>query len=292
MKLYIFFIVLICVGVTGLKAQDEIYYYAANYRPVDDIEKAIHIKEVFHRSDRVHIVKSFSRDQDQWEPVGRRKIIDRKKGYQLIKIRSLLFFSDKVQRYYNVLPGGNFHFREVKEGQELRNGTAKKLIPLTLEGKLTEYYPNGNLKSIAWYENNQLVRNENWLRDGTEYIDNFFYSVDKEPEYKPGFGMFRNFILANLKSSGYDITKVDEKIVLGWVVMEDGNIAGVHRVEGKLKKLSEILINIVENLPGTWSPAKLGGENVRYYMTIPFNFRQDFESFDTIELNDGYLIWD
>lgn len=292
MKFYLFLIGFFCVGVTGLNAQDEVYYYAANYRPVEDIENAIHFKEVFHRSERAHIVKSYSRNGDQWEPVGRRKIVNKKSGYQLIKIRSVLFFSDKIHRYYEILPDGKFHFSEAKDGQELRNGYATKLIPLSLEGKLTEYYSNGNLKSIAYYQNNQLIRNENWLRDGSEYINNFFYSVDKEPEYKPGFGMFRNFILANLRSSGYDITKVDEKIVLGWVVMEDGNIAGVHRVEGKLKKLSEILINIVENLPGTWSPAKLGGENVRYYMTIPFNFRQDFESFDTIELNDGYLIWD
>ncbi|MFW5820146.1 MAG: hypothetical protein ACOCWA_02565 [Bacteroidota bacterium] len=250
------------------------------------------MKEIIRRAGKVYIIKNYVKKDGEWKKAERRKIKQPEEGHYVIVTRTALFFADRIHRFYEKLPGGKYSFREVFEGQEIRNGTATQLTPLHLDGKVTEYYANGVRKSVSYYENNQLVSNENWLESGKKYIDDIFYSVNKVPEYNLGYGMFRNYILGGLKASGYNISEVDDKIVLGWVIMENGEIAGVHKIEGKLIKLSELLINLVENLPGGWAPAKLENKNVRYYMTIPFNFRQDFGSFDTIELNDGYLIWD
>ena len=54
------------------------------------------------------------------------------------------------------------------------------LEPLLFEGEVTEFYSNGNKKSISVYKNNELVWNKNWLENGEKYIDNIFYSVDKD----------------------------------------------------------------------------------------------------------------
>lgn len=290
----LFLILILFSGFHFLHSQDDLYYYyyASNYKPVDSKENAIQMKEIVRRASDVYIIKNYVKKDGEWEKAEKHKIKETEEGHLVIITRTILFFADRIHRYYEKLPGGKYSFREFVDGQEIRNGTAKQLIPLHLDGKVNEYYPNGNRKSVSYYENNQLVSNENWLKSGKKYIDNIFYSVDKVPEYSLGYRMFRDYILGGLMASGYNISQVDEKIVLGWVIMENGEIAGVHRVEGKLKKLSELLIHLVEDLPGDWKPAKLENEIVRYYMTIPFNFRQDFESFDTIEFRDGFLIWD
>ncbi|MFW6223164.1 MAG: hypothetical protein ACOC3T_06090 [Bacteroidota bacterium] len=284
--------VFICLGISGLKSQDEVFYYAPNNRPVEDIEDARHMKHVFHRSKRSHVIKSYEKRDKRWMLIEHRRIRTKQKGHQVIRIGSELLFAQKIQRYYESLPGRNYIFRELKGKAEMRKGTASRLIPLHLEGTITEYFPNGNLKSISDYENNQLVSNQNWLIDGSKYIDNYFYSVDEEPNYEPGFSVFRKFILKNLESSEYDISRVNEKIVIGMVIMEDGSVAGVHRVEGKLKLLSEILIKSLEELPGSWTPAILDGEKVRFYLTIPFNFQNESEVLKNLELRNGVLYWD
>ncbi|MGC9343193.1 MAG: hypothetical protein ACP5E3_10860 [Bacteroidales bacterium] len=281
------FLFLIAQAVEG-----EVYYYTSNYRPVETIQDAKYMKRVDVKNKRKQIIKSFIKEGKAWkhaETVVVKKLED---GHHLLKVKNSILFSTRIHRYFTKTSEGLYKFKEQKGEDEIRNGFTTSLIPLHLQGEIREYYLNGQLKTIALYENNQLQENENWLSDGTEYYDNIYYSVDREPEYTLGFGNFRNHILAGIKKSGYDITQVNEKIVLGWVILENGKLAGVHKVSGKSVVLPAIIAELVETLPGDWSPASLEGEEVRYYMTIPFNFIHHREDFENLELNNGFLIWD
>jgi hypothetical protein len=256
------------------------------------MEQARHMKSVTKKGKRRYIIKTYRKIEDVWQQMEVRKIKVLSDQLQLIRIRESFLFSTRIHRHYKEAPGGLYEFSEFIGKQEVRSGSASSLIPLHLEGKIREYYPNGQLKTLGYYENNQLQSNQNWLSDGTEYYDNIFHSVDKEPEYSLGFGSFRNHILSGIEKSGYNILEVNEKIVLGWVILEDGTLAGAHKVSGKLELLPNIIIELIESLPGDWSPAILEGQAVRYYMTVPFNFMQRSEYFDNLELRDGVLIWD
>lgn len=292
MKNFFLLSVFLVAVVTNSLGSDTIFYYAANYRPVDNAAEALFMKKLEQTSRKRFKLKFFLREDNSWHQAETYIIRKITEDHHLIRIRRTLLFSDRFQRYFSRLSTGLYKFQDINKDKEMRTGSTSSKIPLNLEGEIREYYPNGEIKTIAEYENNQLVKNKNWLKDGTEYYSDIFYSVDEVPEYKLGFGSFRNHILLGLEKSGYDITQVNEKIVLGWVILENGELVGPHKVSGKLVNLPAILVKLVESLPADWSPAKLNGRIVRYYMTIPFNFTQDSKNFDNLELRDGILFWD
>lgn len=269
-----------------------VYYFGSNDRPVETLEEAKYMKSVSAKGKRMWIIKSYEKIDGAWQLEEIHKIKNISEELQLIRIKKSLLFSTRIHRYYNKSDTELYEFRELIGKQEVRKGSAASLIPLHLEGEVHTNYLDGQLKSVAHYKNNQLQSNINWLPDGTEYYENIFYSVDKEPEYSLGFGNFRNHVLAGVIESGYGIAEVDEEIILGWVIMEDGTLKGVHKVSGKLEVLSGIIIKQIEALPGHWNPAVLNGQQVRFYMTVPFRFTKQNEYFDNIELRDGVLIWD
>ncbi len=293
MKQYIVLLFIALSHICYVSASDSTYYYGSNYRPVNGMKEARYMIKTVKKGKKQTLMKTYYRDEGQWKQDTKRRIIAVRDGQQLIKTESSLLFSDKIMRYYEKTEEGLYTFRDMQKNTMIREGTATRIMPLNLQGVVQEYFPNGQLKSRSVYRNNQLQSNQNWLEDGTEYIDNIFYSVDSIPQYKPGNSFFRKYIMAGLKQSKYDITQVNERIVLGWVIMEDGQLVGVHQVsKGKLVKLPKILTGLVESLPGDWTPAKLNGRKVRYFMEVPFNFRNDVETLKSIELRGGMLFWD
>ena len=162
-------------------------------------------------------------------------------------------------------------------------------MPLYLEGTVTVYHPNGEIKSISEYHENQLISNENWISDGSKYIDSVFYSVDQEPEYQMGDEFFKAFLINKLAESKLDLTQIEDQVVIGWVVMETGQLAGAIALKGKSRQLNQILVNTVAELPGYWTPAMLNGKPVRYFMSIPLNFMQRNANFQDIEFSSGVM---
>ncbi len=272
-------------------AQDTVYYFGGDYSPVSGIEQARFMKRVTKKSPYISIVKNFSREDSIWkdEPVLKVKTVG--DGLQVIKVRDKFLDPKVVRRSYKVISPGLYSFKEY-DNKLIREGRATNLIPLIPDDTLREYYPSGRIKTIAVYRNNHMISNQNWLQDGSAYIDNIYYAADQTPEYMKGNAYFRSFILGGLKNSGLDLTQIDDQVILGWVITEDGELTGAHVVYGKYRELNQFMVNLVSSLPGNWAPATLGGEKVRYYMTIPFNFGQSKASFDYLQLNNiGQLDW-
>ena len=83
------------------------------------------------------------------------------------------------------------------------------------------------------------------------------------------------------------LTQIQDEVIIGWVVMKDGTLDGIHTTKGKSRQLNEFLVQIISELPGTWTTARLNGQEVRYYMSIPLNFMQREANFQEIELSPG-----
>jgi glutamate/tyrosine decarboxylase-like PLP-dependent enzyme len=105
-----------------------------------------------------------------------------------------------------------------------------------------------------------------------------------------GDRFFHNYLLQSLENSTIDLSQIDDRVVIGWVVMETGELSGVIALEGKSMQLNQFLVQTIADLPGDWQPAELDGKPVRYFMSIPLNFMHKETNFQDIELTpEGYM---
>jgi hypothetical protein len=186
--------------------------------------------------------------------------------------------------YFN-LPTGR-----IKEFK--RTGITKTKIPLLFQGEVIDYYDNGDKKSVSVYNNNELISNENWKENGEKYIDNIFYSVEQEPGFLPGIDSLHIHVLETFRESQIDLTQVEGRITVGFVVMEDGTIDGIRMEKGLGQDLDELALKAMNNLPGEWQPAQLDGNSVRYYQLFPINFIYKKHDFEYLDLKGNMLYWE
>ena len=289
MKYYLLTILIIIGTIPRLHGQMQVYYYGSNTRLVENLDNSHSYKEVNQKSENKYVIKSFNKVGSQWERTVKERIKVQKNGDQLIRYNANTFFSRKMVRSIAKIGPDQYQFEENRGEITRRTGVSSNFLPLHLEGIVTEFHPNSQVKSISEYNDNQLISNENWQSDGSKYIDSIFYSTDKGPEYKNGDAIFKRFLLQKLADSKIDLTMIEDEIVIGWVVMETGDIDGVIALQGKSGELNRILVGIISEMPGKWEPAILDGSIVRYFMTIPLNFKQNNTRFQDIELSSGML---
>lgn len=270
----------------------EVYYYGVNSRPVENVEEAILRKEVDYRKDQKLTITTAQLQDENWVKLSREKIRATGPDEWVIRYRAEKLFSSKFYRDYSETAPGHFFFKEYSLTNTIRTGNTAGRFPLFLEGTVTEYYPNGAVRSVAEYRDNQLISNKNWLEDGTPYIDSIFYSADQEPEYEYGPDFFKNYLIQKLIQSEWDLSQIQDRVVIGWVVMETGELKGIRALEGKSEQLNNYLIKTISEMPGKWQSARLHGKPVRYFMSIPLNFDVRDINFQELDYSTGRLYYD
>lgn len=283
-------IVSICSTFSLISAQD-VYYYGSNGKPLSSAEGAVVKKELKTKSDsRMELVTS-KLGYKGWKKVLREKIRQDPDGLEMvIKLKGDQWIPSTIYRTFKPSAPGLYHFEDRNTKNLLmREGTSSSKVPLHLHGTEHIYGKGKQLLSISEYSDNQLLSNQNWLMDGSRYVDSIFYSVDQEPAYIPGDAFFNAYVLNGLNTSGFDLSNVDDVVVVGWVVMEDGTIDGVLASKGKSLQLNTLICEIIASLPGAWEPARLDGREVRYYMSIPLNFINNSASFQELEFSSGMM---
>lgn len=201
-------------------------------------------------------------------------------------------FSNAIIRKFEEENEGIFVFSDFQDGILKRTGTTLRKFPLLLEGQVEEFYENGNKKSLSVYKNNELISNKNWLKNGEPYIDNIFYSVDKEPLFNDGMGRLHQHILKTFSNSGLDLSQVSGMIKVGFVVLENGRIDGIRIEEGMNNTLDNLVLSAFKTLMGEWTPAELNGEKVRCFQLFPINFIYRDYNYDYVDLRGGMLYWE
>lgn len=292
MNKYIFLLSIFQIYFHSLAGQDTVCYFGNDFRDVSTIEEAKYKKSIYYRNSKVTRLKSFVKKENSWKAYKSELIRNSGNNCFTIKGTESSLFPKKTERCYASMDSGLYIFKDYSKGKLIREGTTSRLLPLQLQDTVNIYYAEGSIKSIARYKNNKLIGNQNWLKNGSGYVDNIFYHVDATPEHSNGPLFFKHYILDGIRKAGIDLTQISDMVVLGWVIMENGETEGIHRISGVFRELNNTLIQLVKDLPGEWIPASLNGKPVNYYMEIPFNFRNRDESFETLEISSGFVIWD
>jgi hypothetical protein len=291
MKHYFTIILILCVFF-ATNAQQKVYFFGSDYGEITSEENAVHKKIVFQRNSEATKIKSFVIEDGKWKQEKIDKLSRTKEGKIIFKSSGNKLFAEKSIRTYMHKPDGDILFNDYVKGKLIRSGTTSRELPLNLQDTIKLFYAKGSLKSIAWYEDNRLLGNHNWLKDGSPYIDNIHYYVDEIPEHSNGQVFFRHYMLNGIKEAGIDLSQISDRVVIGMVINDKGDLDGLHVSSGIFKELNETLISLIRVMPGNWVPATLHGKHVNYYMEIPFNFRHIEEGFDSLELSSGFVVWD
>jgi len=249
-------------------------------------------KEIKYRSEKRVIVRTSRRQNDEWVRAFTERIKIEKPFVHVITIRGKAFSREKITRVFEPYNDSLLNFTDWQNSQIKRTGSTLAKIPLRLHGEIIEYYQNGNKKSVSVYERNELVSNKNWKPDGSEYISNVFYTADREPRFLPGMPYLHDHILKTFEATQIDIAELEGRIVVGFVVMKNGEINGIRIEEGMTPELNNIALQAFHILPGQWVPAQLNGQPVRYYQLFPINFIYRYFDFDYLELKGSMLYWE
>lgn len=286
-KLSFIFCLLLPLFVAGQR--DTVYYFGTNGR-LADFEKASIRKEIDYRRNKKISVKTFKLDENKERMLYSEKIKMVNDSVYEIKMKGD-DFSGQVVRRFERNENGGYQFTDWLDERIKRTGTTRKKIPLVFEGEVTEFYPYGRIKSISQYKNNELISNQNWLPSGEKTVDNIFYSVDREPRFEPGAANLNQQILKWIKESKFDLTSIEGRIVVSFVVLKNGKIDGVHIVKGITSTIDKLVVQAMESVEGTWIPAQLNHENVNYLQLFPINFIVQKHDFDYLELKGSVLYW-
>ena len=290
MKKWWFVIAFLFLAIEGFSQKQAILYTGVNGKITRE-EDAIRKKETKVQSDRKVNSVTYALTDGQWQKQYREKIRkDRDETYQYnVKGPGI---SETFTRVFDHVSDSGVHFKDYMAGKKTKEGQALSKFPLVLHGEVTEYYPDGQVKSQSIYRNNELVSNQNWLPSGEKYIDNIFYSADREPLYSLGMGqMHRHFRQAFIQS-GLDISHLTGRIIVGFVVMETGEIAGPRIVSGMTSGLNAIALEAAGTLMGKWQPAQLNGKDIRYFQTFPIQFMHRENIFQNVEFDGTMIHWD
>jgi hypothetical protein len=273
-------------------AAREWFYYGANGRQVNSVEEAVMKKEVRAVSGSRYRVRIHVLAENEWRRLRTERIRTGEDGIHRIRYRERSLLPGRYERHFSDPDGDIYYFEEKKGGDLIRSGHTTSLIPIHLEGRVTEYHANGAVKSESEYRNNMLVSNRNYNPDGSEYIHNVFYFTDTPALYNNGNEFFKRFVNTRLAKYDLPVHDVSDLVIIGAVVMESGELAGVKVLEGKVQSVNEFFKSTIELLPGDWEPARLNGEPVRCFIRFPFNINKNASSIQFLQLSkDGQLFW-
>lgn len=295
MKCSFFILVISLLGLCLVQAQD-LYYYGPNSRLVENENDARILKEVQHKSEKRYIITTRIKSRNEtdaraWKFQKRERIKINKDGSLSINQKGVQLSSNKITRKIVKGKNGLFEFSELRNGIPSRTGYSSRFLPIHLEDSVTEFHSNGQVKSISQYNDNQLVSNRIWLSNGEHYFDSVFYSVDELPQFKFGDEFFNKYILQSLNNSKFELNQINDIVEIGWVIMETGKMEGVIALKGKISELNQFLVKVIAEMPGDWQAAKLEGKTVRYFMSLPLNFRHTETQLQDLEITSGILYY-
>ncbi|MGE5395396.1 MAG: energy transducer TonB [Candidatus Saccharibacteria bacterium] len=249
---------------------------------------AIYMQQINKKTHKHYKVLTYQRNDAKWEKIYSEQYKKLNDSTWQINAKGEDLPPESI-RIFSKIADNKWKFKDQVDGQVVRQGEAISVMPLLLDGKVTEYYLGGSKKSVSVYNHNELVSNENWNEDGQKLMDNIFYSADVYPTYSRGNKALHEHIMEYYKKSGLDISSISGKLTVGFVVMQDGTIDGIKLLRGVNNEINKVTLEAFKSLPGNWTPAKLNNEPVRYLQVFPINFINSESHIEYAELRGGIL---
>jgi hypothetical protein len=271
--------------------KDTIVYFGTNGKLVNP-GKAIARKEIHYKSPSKIEEITCKRSNKDWVRVNTELIKILKDSSFQIKSMNAGFTTGTIKRKFYKNEIGTYRFQDISNDKLSRDGNASSKIPLILHGEVKDYYENGNMRSKSQFTNNELISNQNWLEKGEKYIDTIYYSVDEEPMLSGGNFKLHQHVRQAFKDSGLDLFSVSGNLLLGFVVMETGEISGIRIIKSLGIQMDQIALAALKSLGGKWKPARLNGKSVRYYQLFPINFIYEENRFQSLEFDGSMIHYD
>lgn len=257
----------------GYCQKDTIIYYKSNNKPATK-DEAIKYIDIHQRKKDCFDIRTFEKVENKWV-----ELVDKEIAYisidssMKILTENDMLITKRILRKYSRF-NNNFQVREFYENGKLsREGVSKSLLPLHFEGEVKTYYESGQPKSIEVYLDNQMISNQNWLENGTPYVNNIFTTVDVAPEYPGGITRFRQYIARSLQyPEKAQEGGIQGKVIVQFVIKENGDIDGVRVVHSINPELDNEALRVVKSLSKKWIAGILDGKNVNVLMRFPVTF--------------------
>lgn len=103
--------------------------------------------------------------------------------------------------------------------------------------------------------------------------DSVYMEVDQMPIPPGGMDGWNSYLGKNMRyPTAAREAKVEGKVIITFVVLENGEISNIDIIRGIGKGCDEEVMRLVKESP-KWTPGKKDGEKVKTRMTLPVNFK-------------------
>lgn len=110
------------------------------------------------------------------------------------------------------------------------------------------------------------------LKD-TDPDECIYQVVEEMPEFPGGMSAFIEYVKANIRyPESARKANIEGRVIVQFVVMEDGSIEQAHVVHNINFELDEEALRVIRSMP-RWKPGKQGGRIVKVKFTVPVTFR-------------------
>ncbi len=117
-----------------------------------------------------------------------------------------------------------------------------------------------------------------------------FTVVERFPEFPGGMKAFMEYLAKNIKyPAEARKNKAQGKVVVSFVVEEDGTLTGINIARGVEKDIDEEAMRVIEQSP-KWRAGVQNGQPVRVAYSVPITFALDDVGNGNTENNDGAVL--
>jgi protein TonB len=119
------------------------------------------------------------------------------------------------------------------------------------------------------YEKDEVATSDSNL-SVTEQAEQIYQIVDVQPEFPGGYQKLKEYIATNtVYPNNLEDEQLVGKIYLRFVIEKDGSVSNVTILRGMHPLMDKEAIRVIKSMPN-WNPARINGEKVASYFTIPF----------------------
>lgn len=134
-----------------------------------------------------------------------------------------------------------------------------------IDGYLTTYWDNGNLKRKDLYRRGKFVEGQCWDKTGAR-VPYFDYEINAK--FPGGNDVFNLYVASKIDKNKIPKGSFGSQIRISFFIEEDGSISEIELIEGTDPTTNLMALKMVAEMP-KWSPAMKDGDPLRVKRILP-----------------------
>jgi len=134
------------------------------------------------------------------------------------------------------------------------------------------WYPNGQLKYEAQYENNKVKdAPKYWLNNGERAFAPQHFKLDQPAYYPGGEEKIDEYLQKNIHLTSADNKGTCRKLYIDVAINRKGKVCYAEAQNSVDPQFDAEVVRLIQNMPN-WSPAKMNGKKINTICTLPICF--------------------